>query len=82
MEDAPYRSESWSGLIQFRCPACGYDTLLQTRMDAHIAHCVRLQAAIAAGEPPSPFPPPEPAPDEDPAPDDEPVPVQPAPAGA
>jgi hypothetical protein len=83
MADAPYLAESWSGLVQFRCPACGYDTLLQARMDAHMAHCARFQAALAAGEPPSPFPPPAPAPapEEEPAPDDAPVPVQPTPAG-
>lgn len=84
MADVSYRSESWSGLIQFRCPACGYDTLLQARMEAHMAHCARFQAALAAGEPPSPFPP-EPAlapePNEDPQPGDVPQPPQPVPAG-
>jgi len=80
MADAPYLAESWSGLIQFRCPACGYDTLLQPRIDAHMAQCPRYQEALhastlRAGEPPAP-PPPEPDPDE------EPEPAQPTPAGA
>jgi len=84
MADAPYLAESWSGLIQFRCPACGYDTFLQARIDAHMAQCPRYQASLhteglRAGEPPAP-PPPEPEPE--PEPDEEPVPAQPTPARA